>query len=89
MIEDPLSSGMIDDEEIPDDESLPCSCEDDGHARNGFISYQVDDAGGYEERPCPVCNKNDWQNKKRCEKCHGEGMYYDDPEKAKIHTGSY
>lgn len=72
-----------------EDEPLPCSCESDDYARKGFISWQVDEGGGYEERPCPDCNKNDWRNKKHCDKCEGTGMYYDDPEKAKIRTGTY
>ena len=74
---------------IAEDESTPCRCSYDDHARPGFISVQVDDMGGYEERPCPECNQNDHQNKKCCEKCNGTGMYYDDPKKAKIHTGTY
>ena len=80
---------MLVEDDIPEDESQPCRCEFDDHARKGFVSYQVDEDGGYEERPCPECNKNDWQNKKHCEKCCGTGMYYDDPEKAKIRTGTY
>ena len=80
---------MLVEDDIPEDESQPCRCEFDDNARKGFVSYQVDDEGGYEERPCPECNKNDWQNKKHCEKCSGTGMYYDDPEKAKVRTGRY
>jgi len=80
---------MLIEDDIPEDESQPCRCENDDYARKGFVSVQVDDMGGYEERPCPDCNKNDHQNKKCCEKCDGTGMYYDDPEKAKIRTGTY
>jgi len=74
---------------LVEDESQPCRCNYDDNARKGFISVQIDTDGNYEERPCPECNKNDHQNKKRCDKCDGTGMYYDDPEKAKIRTGCY
>ena len=70
-------------------EELCPTCGYDDNARKGFISVQIDTDGNYEERPCPECNKNDHQNKKRCDKCDGTGMYYDDPEKAKIRTGCY
>ena len=76
-------------DDIPEDESQPCRCNYDDNARKGFISVQIDTDGNYEERPCPECNKNDHQNKKCCEKCNGTGMYYDDPENAKIRTGRY
>ena len=80
---------MLIEDDIPEDESVPCRCENDDYARKGFVSVQVDDMGGYEERPCPDCNKNDHQNKKHCDKCEGTGMYYDDPLSAKIRTGTY
>ena len=79
----------IDDWEDDQGEPVPCRCNYDDDARKGFVSVQLDTDGNYEERPCPDCNKNDHQNKKCCEKCNGTGMYYDDPEKAKIRTGHY
>tara|TARA_Y100001949_G_C15787888_1_gene243625 strand:+ start:400 stop:618 length:219 start_codon:yes stop_codon:yes gene_type:complete len=70
-------------------EELCPTCGYDDNARKGFISVQVNEDGEYEERPCPDCNKNDWQNKTHCDKCDGIGMYYDDPEKAKIRRGYF
>ena len=84
LIEDEFMAESV----VEDDQGCP-TCGYDDNARDGFVSYQVDDEGGYEERPCPDCNKNDHQNKKCCEKCDGTGMYYDDPEKAVIRTGRY